>query len=40
MKKIGMHKEAEFDHPLINKGDPLERHVLYKLRFDYKFAGE
>ncbi len=31
MKKIGMHKAGEFDHPLLDKGSFLERHVLYKL---------
>ena len=31
MKKIGMLKEREFDHPLLVKGSFLERHVLYKL---------
>lgn len=30
MKRIGMHKVGEFDHPKIEKGHPLERHLLYK----------
>ncbi len=31
MKKIGMRKAAEFDHPLIEKGHPLQKHILYKI---------
>lgn len=30
MKKIGMIKEGEFDHPSIEDGHFLKRHVLYK----------
>lgn len=29
MKRIGMHKIGEFDHPKLDKGHWLERHVLY-----------
>ena len=29
MEKIGMKKIGEFDHPLLEKGSRLERHVLY-----------
>ena len=31
MQKIGMSKIGEFDHPKIEKGHRLERHVLYKI---------
>ncbi len=31
MKKIGMQKEGEFDHPLLDDSDPLQKHVLYKI---------
>jgi len=31
MIKTGMQKAGEFDHPDIEKGHPLERHVLYKI---------
>jgi len=31
MQKIGLVKIDEFDHPLIEKGHRLERHVLYRL---------
>ncbi len=31
MKKIGMQKEGEFDHPLLAEGHPLQKHVLYKI---------
>ena len=31
MQKIGMVKDGEFDHPLLEKGNWLERHVLYKI---------
>jgi RimJ/RimL family protein N-acetyltransferase len=31
MKNIGMQKAGEFDHPLVTRGDFLERHVLYKI---------
>lgn len=31
MKKIGMLKEGEFDHPLLADGHPLQKHVLYKI---------
>ncbi|MEL6676493.1 MAG: GNAT family N-acetyltransferase [Bacteroidota bacterium] len=29
MKKIGMYRVGEFDHPKLTKGHALERHVLY-----------
>jgi len=29
MQKIGMQKIGEFDHPVLEKGHALERHVLY-----------
>jgi len=32
MQKIGMTKVGEFDHPKIEKGHRLERHVLYKIK--------
>jgi len=31
MQKIGLKKIDEFDHPLLEKGSRLERHVLYRL---------
>lgn len=34
MKKIGMHKEGEFDHPLLEQDHPLQKHVLYKISRD------
>jgi [ribosomal protein S5]-alanine N-acetyltransferase len=29
MQKIGMERVGEFDHPMIEAGHPLQRHVLY-----------
>ena len=34
MKKIGMNKVGVFDHPLIEDGHVLKRHVLYKITTD------
>lgn len=31
MQKIGMRHEEEFDHPLVEVGHPLRRHVLYRV---------
>ena len=31
MQKIGMQKEGEFDHPLLETGHRLQKHVLYKI---------
>jgi len=31
MEKIGMSFDSEFDHPNVEPGHPLRRHVLYKL---------
>jgi ribosomal-protein-alanine N-acetyltransferase len=31
MKKVGMVKIAEFDHPNIKEGNPLREHVLYSI---------
>ena len=31
MEKIGMRKTGEFDHPRLDKGHWLERHVLYEI---------
>lgn len=31
MKKIGMQKNGEFDHPLLAQAHPLQKHVLYKI---------
>lgn len=31
MKKIGMKKENEFNHPLLPDGHSLQKHVLYKI---------
>ena len=35
MQKIGMEKEGEFDHPKIEQGHPLRKHVLYKISTEY-----
>ncbi|MEP3113032.1 GNAT family N-acetyltransferase [Nisaea sp.] len=34
MEKIGLHHDRadDFDHPLLEPGDPLRRHVLYRIR--------
>ena len=32
MRKIGMMKIGEFDHPLIERGHRLERHVIYNIK--------
>lgn len=36
MEKIGMRRSAgeDFDHPRVAVGDPLRRHVLYRIRAD------
>jgi hypothetical protein len=31
MKKLGMMRDCEFDHPPVGEGNPLRRHVLYRL---------
>ena len=31
MKRIGMKKVGEFEHPKLDSGSPLKRHVLYKI---------
>lgn len=33
MEKIGMHRNPkdDFDHPMLKEGDPLRRHVLYRI---------
>ncbi len=31
MQRIGMKKAGEFDHPKLERGSPLKRHVLYKI---------
>ncbi|MGB6406512.1 MAG: GNAT family N-acetyltransferase [Planococcus donghaensis] len=31
MKRVGMIQVGEFDHPKLEKGNSLERHVLYKI---------
>lgn len=31
MKRIGMVKAGEFEHPKIDEGNPLKEHVLYKI---------
>jgi len=41
MERLGMHRDPadDFDHPLIAPGDPLRRHVLYRLdRTDWSSA--
>tara|TARA_E500000318_G_scaffold102043_1_gene106068 strand:- start:8045 stop:8584 length:540 start_codon:yes stop_codon:yes gene_type:complete len=34
MKKIGLHHDPadDFDHPMLEPGDPLRQHVLYRIR--------
>lgn len=32
MQKVGLSKSGEFDHPLLEKGHALERHVLYEIQ--------
>ena len=32
MKRIGMEKMGEFDHPRVPEGSPLKRHVLYRIK--------
>jgi len=32
MKKIGMTKDGYFEHPAMNDGHILKRHVLYKVK--------
>jgi ribosomal-protein-alanine N-acetyltransferase len=32
MQKIGMKKEGEFDHPLLDEGHYLQKHILYKMQ--------
>jgi len=36
MERIGMQRNAseDFDHPVLPEGDPLRRHVLYRLPRD------
>lgn len=34
MQRIGMEKVKEFDHPKLEEGSPLRRHVLYKITAD------
>ncbi|WP_203333881.1 GNAT family N-acetyltransferase [Planococcus beigongshangi] len=31
MQRIGMTKAGEFDHPKLEKGSPLKKHVLYRI---------
>ena len=31
MERLGMREDVEFDHPVLPRGHPLERHVLYRL---------
>ena len=31
MERLGMTRSVEFDHPLIAEGNPLRRHILYRL---------
>ncbi len=34
MQKIGMEKDGEFDHPYLENGHQLSRHVIYKISAD------
>ncbi len=34
MRRIGMRRSTEFDHPRVPPGHALRRHVLYRLRAD------
>jgi len=38
MERLGMTHTQDFDHPLLPEGDPLRRHVLYRLSAD-RFDG-
>ncbi|HAA16167.1 MAG TPA: GNAT family N-acetyltransferase [Cytophagales bacterium] len=41
MQRIGMQKTGEFNHPALEPGHPLERHVLYKItREEWKQLGK
>ena len=31
MRRLGMHRSLEFDHPRVPEGHPVRRHVLYRL---------
>lgn len=31
MQKLGMTRKKDFNHPMVEKGHPLEKHVLYKI---------
>lgn len=31
MEKIGMQRGEEFDHPLLDEGHPLRRHIVYRI---------
>jgi ribosomal-protein-alanine N-acetyltransferase len=36
MERLGMSRTIEFDHPMVPRGNPLRRHILYRLaRPDY-----
>jgi RimJ/RimL family protein N-acetyltransferase len=41
MERIGMHRDPadDFDHPRVERGHPLERHVLYRLSAEEWSAG-
>jgi len=34
MQRLGMTRDIAFDHPRLAAGDPLRRHILYRLRRD------
>ncbi len=34
MQKIGMHLAGSFDHPNVEEGSPLKKHVLYRIATD------
>lgn len=35
MERLGMQRDAEFDHPGIAEGNPVRRHVLYRIGRDH-----
>lgn len=39
MERLGMRPDGEFDHPRVAEGNPVRRHVLYRLRRSEAGAG-
>ena len=38
MERLGMHRDGEFDHPMIAEGHRLRRHLLYRLSSRHEAA--